>query len=106
LAEVAALAESYKNKPTDLDYRIAKTIVYFENNHPEWVNCSITIRIHQPTQAFVELLIKQFNWRVRGTEEFWNKDQAKVILQLQAVEFRKDGHSSEHPMKWPMRPYR
>lgn len=36
------------------------------------------------TSSLVESLVKQFNYRVKGTEKFWSEDGAEGILQLRA----------------------
>jgi hypothetical protein len=36
------------------------------------------------TSSLVESLVKQFNYRVKGTEKFWSEEGAEGILQLRA----------------------
>ena len=43
---------------------------------------------------------------VKGTEKFWNEDQAETILQLSAAQLSEDGRLSEHLKKRPISPYR
>src|SRR5271166_1625459 len=42
----------------------------------------------------------------KGTEKFWNEDQAETILQLRAAQLSEDGRLSEHLKKRPISPYR
>lgn len=44
------------------------------------------------TSAHAESLIKEINWRVKGTEMFWNEpDGAEAILRLRAATLSEDG---------------
>jgi hypothetical protein len=106
LAGVTAPAESREDKPTDPYYVISKTIVYFEHNQPR-MNYPWYRQQGLPVcSGLVESLIKQFNRRVKGTEKFWNEDQAETILQLRAAQLSEDGRLSEHLRKRPISPYR
>lgn len=42
------------------------------------------------TSSYVESAVKQFNYRVKGTEKFWGEEGAEAILQLRA------DHLSDH----------
>jgi hypothetical protein len=36
------------------------------------------------TSSYVESAVKQFNYRLKGTEKFWTEDGAEEMLQLRA----------------------
>jgi len=36
------------------------------------------------TTSYVESAVKQFNYRVKGTEKFWDEEGAEEMLQLRA----------------------
>jgi hypothetical protein len=42
------------------------------------------------TSDRLEARIKQFNRRLKGTEKFWNEDQAETTLPLRAAQLSKD----------------
>ena len=46
------------------------------------------------TSSYVESAVKQFNYRVKGTEKFWDEEGAEEILQLRA-----DFLSDDDPLK-------
>ena len=50
--------------------------------------------------------MKQFNRRVKGTEKFWNEDQAEMILQLRAAQLSEDDRLSKHLKTRPISPFR
>ena len=106
LAGMTAPAESREDKPTDPLYVISKTIVYFEHNQPRMDYPRYRQQGLPVCSGLVESLIKQFNRRVKGTEKFWNEDQAETILQLRAAQVSEDGRLSEHLKKRPISPYR
>ena len=54
----------------------------------------------------MESLIKQFNRRVKGTEKFWNQDQAEMILQLRAAELSEADRLAKHLKSRPISPFR
>jgi len=65
---------------------VAKTIAYLENNrdrmkYPEYRRKGLPI-----TTAWMESLVKEMNYRVKGTEMFWNDPEgAEAILQVRAA---------------------
>ena len=59
------------------------------------------------TSVAVESLIKEFNYRVKGTEKFWNDpDGAEAILQVRAAALSEDDRLAEHILNRPGSPYR
>ncbi len=47
------------------------------------------------TSTIVESLIKQFNKRVKGTEQFWLEGGAEAILQVRAAYLSEDDRVGE-----------
>jgi hypothetical protein len=49
------------------------------------------------TTAWMESLVKEVNWRVKGTEMFWNTpDGTEAILQVQAASLSDDERLKRH----------
>jgi hypothetical protein len=83
----------------DQDPRVilAKTITYLENNqdrmkYPEYRQAGMPV-----TTAWMESLVKEMNYRVKGTEMFWNDPEgAEAILQVRAAALCDDERLSNH----------
>ena len=59
------------------------------------------------TSSLVESLVKQFNYRVKGTEKFWdNPEGAEAILQVRAALLNDDDRLAAHIMSRPGNPFR
>ena len=98
--------ESREEKPTDPYHVVRKTIGYLENNerrmdYPRYRREGLPIM-----SGRVESLMKQFNRRVKGTEKFWNEDQAEMILQLRAAQLSEDDRLWKHLKDRPISPFR
>ena len=98
--------EDREKKPADPYHVISKTIVYFEHNQPRMDYPRYRQQGLPVNSGRVESLIKQFNRRVKGTEKFWNEDQAETILQLRAAQLSEDGRLSEHLKRRTISPFR
>jgi hypothetical protein len=76
---------------------VATTITYLENNrermkYPEYRQAGLPM-----TTAWMESLVKEVNYRVKGTEMFWNHpDGAEAILQVRAAALSDDDRLSKH----------
>lgn len=76
---------------------VATTRTYLENNrermkYPEYRQAGLPI-----TTAWMESLVKEVNYRVKGTEMFWNNpDGAEAILQVRAAVLSDDDRLSRH----------
>lgn len=87
-----------KLPPTDPRDVLRRTIGYLRNNqermnYPDYRKQGLPV-----TSSMVESLIKEFNYRVKGTEKFWNHPQgAEAILQLRAAVLS-DDHRLENYM--------
>lgn len=76
---------------------IAKTITYLEHNQPRMQYPSYRCRGLPVTTAWMESLVKEINYRTKGTEMFWNDPQgAEAILQVRAAALSDDGRLVEH----------
>lgn len=70
---------------------VRRTLSYLENNvarmnYPEYRRQGLVV-----TTAAVESLVKEFNYRVKGTEKFWNNPGGtEAILQIRAAVLSED----------------
>ena len=98
-----APAEAPDNDPRKL---LSRTIVYLENNrsrmnYPEYRRQGMPV-----TTAWMESLVKEINYRVKGTEMFWNDpDGADAILQVKAAALSDDDRLSNHLRTRPGHPF-
>jgi hypothetical protein len=98
-----------QEKPPGSDARVvvAKAVTYLENNrarmdYPRYRRLGLPV-----TSCAVESLIKEFNWRVKGTEKFWNRPQGtERILQVRAAVLSDDDRLSKHLQNRPGSPFR
>ncbi len=76
---------------------LATTINYLENNqdrmnYPEYRQAGLPV-----TTAWMESLVKEMNYRVKGTEMFWNDPEgAEAILQVRAASLCDDERLAKH----------
>jgi hypothetical protein len=76
---------------------LAKTITYLGNNaarmrYPEYRRNGLPV-----TTAWMESLVKEMNYRVKGTEMFWNDPEgAEAILQVRAAALCDDERLAKH----------
>jgi len=76
---------------------LAMTINYLENNrermkYPDYRQAGLPV-----TTAWMESLVKEMNYRVKGTEMFWNDpDGAEAILQVRAASLCDDERLAKH----------
>jgi hypothetical protein len=82
---------------TDPRKVIAKTITYLEHNqvrmnYPEYRRQGLPV-----TTAWMESLVKEINYRAKGTEMFWNDPEgAEAILQIRAAALSDDERLTRH----------
>ena len=58
------------------------------------------------TSALIESLVKEVNYRVKGTEKFWDDGPSgEVILQIRAALLSHDDRLAQHIHKRPGNPY-
>jgi hypothetical protein len=82
------------------------TITYLENNrnrmkYPEYRRAGLPV-----TTAWMESLVKEMNYRVKGTEMFWNDPEgAEAILQVRAAALCDDERLTRHLRTRPGCPF-
>lgn len=82
---------------TDPRAVVAKTITYLENNqsrmnYPEYRRQGMPV-----TTAWMESTVKEINYRVKGTEMYWNDPEgAEAILQVRAGAISDDERLVDH----------
>lgn len=85
---------------------IASTLTYLMNNrermnYPAYRQAGLPI-----TTAWMESLVKEMNYRVKGTEMFWNDpDGGEAILQVRAAALSDDDRLSRHIRTRPGSPF-
>lgn len=76
---------------------LRRTINYLENNAQRMAYPAYRTRGLPVTSAAVESLIKEFNYRVKGTEKFWNNPGGtEPILQVRAGVLSDDDRLATH----------
>jgi hypothetical protein len=76
---------------------LRRTITYLRNNQERMKYAEYRKRGLPVTSSAVESLIKEFNYRVKGTEKFWdNPEGAEAILQVRAAVLSDDDRLAEH----------
>jgi hypothetical protein len=63
---------------------VARTLVYLRNNSERMKYDEYRQQGLPVTSSYVESAVKQFNYRVKGTEKFWDEVGAEEMLQLRA----------------------
>ena len=104
--------QSKKGEPpreaTDNDPRkiLAKTIHYLENNRDRMKYSEYRQQGFPITTAWMESLVKEMNYRVKGTEMFWNHPEgAEAILQVRAAALCDDDRLERHLKNRPGSPF-
>jgi hypothetical protein len=96
-----------KPPPTDPRTVLQRTITYLSNNqtrmnYPEYRKQGLPVN-----SSMVESLIKEINYRVKGTEKFWNHpDGAEAILQIRAAVLSDDNRLVDYIKNRPGSPFR
>jgi|SRR5271169_493509 len=86
-----------KSPETDPRKIVATTVNYLQNNrhrmdYPAYRQAGLPV-----TTAWMESLVKEINYRVKGTEMFWNNPEgAEAILQVRAATLSDDDRLSKH----------
>jgi hypothetical protein len=86
---------------------LRRTVGYLTNNaarmdYPRYRRQGLPV-----TTAHTESLIKEVNYRVKGTEKYWNDPAgAEAILQVRAAVLSDDGRLAKHMQDRPGSPYR
>jgi hypothetical protein len=98
-----------EEKPPGSDARVVvgKAVTCLENNqarmdYPRYRRLGLPV-----TSSAVESLIKEFNYRVKGTEKFWDRPEGtERILQVRAAVLSDDDRLSKHLKSRPGSPFR
>lgn len=112
---LAALREWQARQPSPTDETlaaddpravVARTITYLTNNesrmnYPEYRRAGLPV-----SSAMIESLIKEINYRVKGTEKFWNRPSgAEAILQVRAAALDDNDRLSQWILSRPGSPH-
>jgi hypothetical protein len=81
---------------TDVRVVLSRARGYLKNNaarmnYPEYRKAGLPV-----TSSWVESLIKEINYRVKGTEKFWNQDGAESVLAVRAAVLSDDERLDQH----------
>lgn len=111
IQELAGYSQSLGPAPRDADESdprrvLAESLTYLRNNqsrmdYPRYRRAGLPV-----SSALVESLVKEMNYRVKGTEKFWNDGPAgEAILQVRAALLSDDDRLAAHLRQRPGRPY-
>lgn len=73
---------------------VARALTYLQNNQERMRYAEYRRQGLPITSSYVESAVKQINYRVKGTEKFWNEAGAEELLQLRA-DYLSDGDVME-----------
>jgi hypothetical protein len=90
---------------TDPRVVLARARGYMRNNtermkYPEYRKAGLPV-----TSSWVESLIKEINYRVKGTEKFWNEHGAEAVLQVRAAVLSDDERLTNYLAARPGSPF-
>jgi len=86
---------------------LASAITYFSNNVLRMDYARYRKEGLPMTSAHMESFVKEINYRVKGTEKFWNDGpSAEAILQLRASALSDDNRLQNHLRSRPGNPFR
>jgi hypothetical protein len=109
--ELAGHSQSFGPPPKDAEESdprrvLAETLTYLRNNalrmnYPRYRRDGLPV-----TSALIESLVKEINYRVKGTEKFWNDGpSSEAILQIRAALLSDDDRLAAHIHNRPGSPY-
>lgn len=105
-AEQGRIGEPPENaEATDPRVTLTRTRGYLRNNaermrYPEYRRSGLPV-----TSSWVESLIKEINYRVKGTEKFWNEAGAENVLAIRAAVLCDDERLAKHLATRPGSPF-
>jgi hypothetical protein len=93
--------------PTDPREALRRTLTYLKNNESRMNYAEYRKQGLPVSSSMVESLIKEINYRVKGTEKFWdNPEGAEAILQVRAALLSDDNRLADHIANRPGSPFR
>jgi hypothetical protein len=93
--------------PTDPREALRRTLTYLKNNESRMNYAEYRKQGLPVSSSMVESLIKEINYRVKGTEKFWdNPEGAEAILQVRAAQLNDDDRLAAHIANRPGSPFR
>jgi hypothetical protein len=97
LARVEPFSGTGKPSPTHPHEVLRRTLTYLKNNEPRMNYAEYRKQGLPVTSSMIESLIKEINYRVKGTEKFWdNPEGAEAILQVRAAQLSDDDRLANH----------
>ena len=85
---------------------LAETLTYLRNNQSRMDYPRYRCEGLPVTSALIESLVKEMNYRVKGTEKFWNDGPSgEAILQVRAALLSDDDRLAKHLRSRPGCPY-
>ena len=110
LAELDAEQEHIGEAPDDAEAMDPRVVLsrargYLKNNtdrmkYPEYRKAGLPV-----TSSWVESLIKEINYRVKGSEKFWNQHGAESVLAVRAAALCDDERLAKHLAARPGCPF-
>jgi hypothetical protein len=107
LTELSALLQPESLLSEECLATLQESLTYLQNNesrmdYPRYRRLGLPI-----VSALVESLVKEINWRVKGTEKFWNDPEgAEAILQVRAALLSQDERLTRYMANRPGKLYR
>jgi hypothetical protein len=93
--------------PTDPREALRRTLTYLKNNEQRMNYVQYRKQGLPVSSSMVESLIKEINYRVKGTEKFWdNPEGAEAILQVRAALLSDDDRLTNHIANRPGNSFR
>lgn len=85
---------------------LAETLTYLQNNQSRMDYPRYRCEGLPVTSALIESLVKEMNYRVKGTEKFWNDGpNGEAILQVRAALLSDDDRLADHIRNRPGSPF-
>jgi hypothetical protein len=107
LQRLPAFPDEGQLPPTDPREVLRRTLTYLKHNetrmkYPHYRKQGLPV-----SSSMVESLIKEINYRVKGTEKFWDHPEgAEAILQVRAALLSDDDRLADHMASRPGSPFR
>jgi hypothetical protein len=97
LEQLGPYAGAGRAPPTDAREVLGRTLTYLRHNEPRMRYAEYRQQGLPVTSSMVESLIKEVNYRVKGTEKFWDRPEgAEAILQVRAAVLSDDDRLATH----------